>query len=176
MAKSKKKGAKSTARSKKKSAKPAPKRAAKRAAPIALSAEQRRTMVKPPPGYPALVRDTIEAWSDHKSVVRLAHRTPAQLASQLLKAERAAEKERAFNEKIADTQRELRDARMQAEHDVWTTTLAVYRVARAQMPTAPAVAAAFEHLSDAFSRSPKRKPEEPAPTDETEDVEEPDVN
>ncbi|UJR82750.1 hypothetical protein [Sandaracinus amylolyticus] len=129
-----------------------------------LSTDQRRSLLKPPAGYEALVSDTIDAWSDNRSVLKLANRSPAQLASMLRKAKKAAEKQRAFEEKVEDQLRALMDARLAAEHEVWSTTLALYGVAKAQMRTAPELAGAFEHLSEAFARE-ARKPSEPTPSE-----------
>ncbi|AKF04651.1 hypothetical protein [Sandaracinus amylolyticus] len=165
MATKKKTTAKKTA---KKSAK-----AAKRTAPAKkrtkivvnpLSSEQRRSLLRVPAGYSDAVSDTIEAWNDNRTVLKLANRTPAQLASMLRKAEQAAEKERAFQQKAEEQLRALTDARMLAEHEVWSTTLALYGVAKAQMRTAPELAGAFEHMSELFARESK-KPSEPTPSE-----------
>jgi len=152
-------GKKGAAKPKASSAKPAPapKAARRRAKVVALSDEERASLLRPPPTYQETVERVVSTWQSHRGALRVANRSAASLRSMLNKARRDSAREEklraAFELKMAP----LRDARMRAEHAMWETTLDVYAVAKAQSRTAPELERAFAFLGDEFSRAPKSK-------------------
>jgi hypothetical protein len=137
--------------------KAAPKAAKRRVKVVALSEDERASLLRPPPTYQETVERVVSVWQSHRGALRVANRSAASLRSMLNKARRDSAREEklraAFELKMAP----LRDARMRAEHAMWETTLDVYAVAKAQSRTAPELERAFAFLAEEFSRAPAKK-------------------
>jgi len=152
---------------KKKSAKKSParakktaKRTTKRAA--VLTPETRGSLLRPPDGYDELVRRFVDAWNENPTL-KVTELSAKKLASMLARAERAFEKESAYEQKVAARMLPLRDARMVAEDAVWRSVLDAYAVAKAQGRRIPALEEAFSFFGDKLGgRRPSSEPVTPA--------------
>jgi len=160
--------AKKSTKATKKPAKKPPAKVAKpkkraKAAPKVLTADERARLLRPHDDFRELVANTIEVWTSTGKALRVANRAPSQLKRALSVAIKASEKEEKLRREFEAKLAHVADARLVAQHDVWSMLLDVYATVRG-LRSAPELQQAYAFLGAAFARL-GRKPAEPAPAD-----------
>ena len=119
-----------------------------------MTTDEKARLIKPPDSYPELTERAVQAWSEHRSELRIASVTPARLLTLLSRAKTALKRENRERQKVDVRMQILADARLRAEHEAWKTLLDVYAVAKAQSRLSPQLVQAFEFLGEALTRRP----------------------
>lgn len=134
------------------------KAAARRAAPKAkveqpaLSADQKKRLLKPLSNFDDLIERLASTWKEHGRAIRVPGLTAGKLASLLRTAKAANKKEDALRARLEARLRPLADARLRAEHEAWKAALDVYAMIKAAARTDPAILGPFEFFADALQR------------------------
>jgi len=153
---------KSAAKSKKKPAakaarKPAASRRAKKPPARALSPDEVRGLVKPPPNYLEIIALFVSLWSQFARYIRSGDTSPAQMKSKAKKSDKSWQRELALQQKQDAQMRPVRDARLRLEADTWSAFLNLWDIAKALFDDHPEIAAAMAPVLDMMTNAPKAK-------------------
>jgi hypothetical protein len=164
MAKPKKSASKSKKKTTAKAAKPKAARRAKKQQLPALSTSDVRGMLKPPPDYVEIIDQFMGLWKLHACYIRSGDTSQAQLGAKKRKSDNAWKKEQALQQQQDLKMRPVRDARLRAEADTWSSFLNVWDIAKAVFDDHPEIAADMDPISELLTNAPKpAKKSPPAP-------------
>lgn len=137
---------------------------AKKKAEQALSAAEKRRLLKPLRDYPELLKRLIDTWRSHARQVRMPGMTSAALAARLRKAIAASAREDALRTKLEQRLQPLADARLRAESDAWKGALDLYAMLKSAARNDPGLMGPFAFFAEAVTHRSSAAPAAAAAT------------